>query len=410
MRKTSVSGKLHLLLLVISLSSLLVTSCRPPAPSYSGYGYLIVAPEATLPFLGNLVDYKASEGFLVEQASLEEILASSPGADDAERVRNLLLDYSGTTQEREFVLLVGSMDTMPMRIAYPDPGNHGSSGKVPTDFYYEELTGDWDADGDGFYGEYGDDMSKETEDYLTELYVGRIPWDDANQVQAICDTIIQYEQETSARLQRAIAAAAVISLPCDAALWVQTAKTRVLDRAGYQTTTLYDLCPVLGPDFPLTRENFLAQWEQQEPGLVAWFSHGNSYGSYYSAPPGTFIDVDHIPQGTAPAVGITSGCTVGAPDVESLGRVLVREGVCPAFLGSSRVTYFGDDPIPAFQAQFEITNSFLWERRALSEARRISTELFVEMERVPENLEGRFFHQNLFQFMIFGDPSIQLAY
>jgi hypothetical protein len=35
---------------------------------------------------------------------------------------------------------------------------------------------------------------------------------------------------------------------------------------------------------------------------------------------------------------------------------------------------------------------------------------YVRLEQVPANLPGDQFHQNLFQFMIFGDPAIQLRY
>jgi hypothetical protein len=403
-RKKLISGKrlydYFVLLILMAIPSIFASSCRPPLPSYEGSGFLIIAPEALMPAVGDLANYKESKGFLVDQVSLEEILTSTPGYDNPEKIRSYLQGYSALTPEREFVLLVGSMDTMPMRIAYPDPNDH-DYGKVPTDFYYEELTGNWDAVGDGFFGEYGHDMSKETEDYRAELYVGRIPWDGFEQIRAICQTIMSYEEDVSPRMMRAIGAAATISSPCDAAIWVSMAKMLTMDPAGYQTTTLFENCPLVNYSYELTRENFLAQWQAQEPAFVAWFSHGSPHGSF-------FIDVDNLPQGVAPAVGITSGCNVGAPDEESLGRVLVREGVCAAFLGSSRSTWYGEDPVPAFSAQFKISTSFVWERRALSEAKILCLEHFVAAEKVPGNLEGQYFHQDLFQFMVYGDPSIQL--
>jgi hypothetical protein len=105
---------------------------------------------------------------------------------------------------------------------------------------------------------------------------------------------------------------------------------------------------------------------------------------------------------------ITSACTVGAPDTESLGRVLVREGLAAGFLGGSRTTWFGDDPIPAFSAQFKISTSLITERRALASAKAASLAHFVRTERVPDNLPGPLFHQDLFDFIVFGDPSVQL--
>jgi len=386
---------------LVVLICLQFTACnpRPPAPSYEGYGYLLVAPETLLPSVEDLAAYKESKGFLVDTVSLEEILAASPGNDDPEKVRNYLLGYSALTSTREFVLLVGSMDTLPMRIAYPDPNDHGRI--VPTDFYYEELTGGWDADSDGFYGEYGDDMSKMTDDYVTELYVGRLPWDETEEILAICDAIISYQEDTSSRMTRTIGAAATIQEPCDAALYVQTAMLTVAAPAGYESITLYEDCPALAPDFELTRDNFLTQWEVHEPGLVSWFSHG-----FWGAT--DFISVDEYPQEVKPAVVLTSACTVGAPDAVSVGRVLVREGLAAGFLGGTRSTYFGYNPIPCFTAQFKVGTSLITEQRALADAKRVSIEYLVRHEQVPQNLSGDAFHQDLFGFIIYGDPSVQL--
>lgn len=393
-------------LILMAIPSVLASSCRPPPPSYLGYGYLIIAPEASLPAVEDFGNYKEAKGFLVDLVSLEEILTSTPGDDDPEKIRNYLQGYSALTPQREFVLLVGSMDTMPMRIAYPDPNDHS---EVPTDFYYEELTGNWDADGDGFFGEYGEDMSQENEDYSAELYVARIPWDTFEQIQAVLDTVIQYEEDASPRMKRAIGAAGMVETPCDMAPWVNLGKLLLTDPAGYEATTLYDNCPSANPDYELTRDNFLGQWEIQQPGLLMWFSHGNSYGSYSYQPYwDTFIDVDHLPQGVAPALCFTNGCTVAAPDVESLGRVLVRDGICASFLGSSRISEWGDNAFPSYNAQFKMATGFIWQRRAISEAKHFSLEYYAIAETAPENITGAFFHKNLFQFMVFGDPSIQL--
>lgn len=394
-------------LVLTGLCSWLLGACRPPLPSYEGYGYLIIAPEAVLPSVTDFADYKESRGWIVDVVSLEDILSTTPGEDDPEKIRNYLKGYSTLTAQREFVLLVGSMDGVPMRVAYPNPLDHVWS-DVPTDFYYEELTGDWDSDGDGFYGEYGEDMTPATEDYHAELYVGRIPWDLPEQIESMLHGMILYGEDTSARMKRALGAAATISTPCDAAAWLEQAKHTVLKPAGYDATTLYEDCPGANPDFELSRTRFLGQWSIEEPGLAAWFSHGNPYGSYYAEDPYTFIDVDNMPENVAPAVCLTSGCTVAAPDEESLGREIVREGACAAFLGSSRITFYGLDPVPAFTAQFKISTSLVSDRRAVAEAKILSIEYYADVEEVPDNIDGPSFHQDLFQFMVFGDPSIQL--
>lgn len=42
----------------------------------------------------------------------------------------------------------------------------------PTDYFYADLTGNWDSDGDGYYGEHADDAGV---DFYPEVFVGRIP-------------------------------------------------------------------------------------------------------------------------------------------------------------------------------------------------------------------------------------------
>lgn len=361
--------------------------------------------------LQDLADYKESKGLLVDLVPLEEILASSPGEDDPEKIRNYLIEYSVLTSKREFVLLVGSIDTMPMRIAHTDPNDHDES-DVPTDFYYEDLTGNWDADGDRFFGEYGDDMNQATEDYRAEVYVGRIPWDEYERIQSICDTIIQYEEDTSARMRHALLTGATIAFDCDTPIANNMAEALYFTPAGYATTTLYENCPNADPDHDLTMGNFLWQWDTVEPGLVFMFSHGTPHSAVLGPGSGWahFIDIYNLPQGTRPAVVLTAGCSIGSPDSypPSLGRVLIGEGISASFLGGSRSTGYGDNPFPVLLGAARSGQSLIWNRETLAEAKTDWIEYYAETERVPVNISGPLFHQFLFLFMLYGDPSIQL--
>ncbi|MFC1889835.1 C25 family cysteine peptidase, partial [Thermodesulfobacteriota bacterium] len=327
-----------------------------------------------------------------------------------EKLRNHLRAYADLTAGKEFVLLLGSLDTIPMRCAYTASDDHSEYASVHTDYYYEELTAEWDTDGDGFYGEYGDDMSQETEDYGSELHVGRIPWDESTQVQSILDGIIAFEADSSPRMRRVLGAASVILYACDVALWMDLARRLVLKPADYETTILYDRCPDLPSDGPLTMDRFLGSWEAEEPALAVWHSLGSAYRSYGSGGLGAFIDVENLPRNVGPAICLTTGADMAKPYVESLGRVLVRDGACAAFIGSGEGTWVGIDPVPAFNVHFEIVHQLVWWRKALAEAKQACLEYYVEAECVPDNLAGRYFHQNLFQFMTYGDPSIQLVY
>ena len=225
--KRMITGRYHLLLITVAFVVVGSTSysCRPPAPDYAGARYIIIAPEALLGGVADLVPFKESQGFLVETVPLEDILATLSGDDDAEKVRNYLINACSEDPKKEFVLLVGSMATMPMRIAHTDPNDHGSY-DVPTDYYYQELTCEWDADGDARYGEWEHDMTPANCDYRVEAWVGRLPWDNPSDIQNMVDTIIAYETDHSARMKKAIGAAAIISEPCDAALFLDLARKR----------------------------------------------------------------------------------------------------------------------------------------------------------------------------------------
>jgi len=339
----------------------------------------------------------------------EYILSEYEGRDEPEKIRNYLISKFPENPKKEFVLLVGSMDRMPMRVASVDPDDHEAEGyQVPTDFYYEELTCNWDKDGDGFYGEYDHDMTKSDCDYKAEALVGRLPWDDPQVVQKMVDTIIAYETNGSNRMKTMIGVGAELYDQCDSAFFLETAKTTYMKASGYAVTSIYENCPAFNPDMELTRENFLRTWEALEPGIVTWFSHGSSYKSYYGSDPWTFIDTDNLPEVENPAIVIGSGCTQGNPEEESLGRVLLRDGIAVAFFGITRPNWAGDNWIPAFTAEYSIGINLVLYRQALSESITNGIEYYVRYEQPVINTTGKDFHRNIFELIVYGDPAIQV--
>ena len=81
----------------------------------------------------------------------------------------------------EYVLFIGdpSPDSgdVPMKMCWPRKGasTDPEHDRAPTDYYYADLTGNWDLDGDGSYGEYNGDFGSGGIDTNVEIYVGRIP-------------------------------------------------------------------------------------------------------------------------------------------------------------------------------------------------------------------------------------------
>ncbi|MFX1392023.1 MAG: C25 family cysteine peptidase [Promethearchaeota archaeon] len=127
------------------------------------------------------------------------------GRDKAEKIRNMIKYY----YEREnirWVLLAGDAqdDLIPIRKVYnPDVYRwedapleiDGNQFYKATDYYYADLEGDWDSDGDGKWGEAPQDNAYgEDEIFWTpNVYVGRFPAKDANELETMVNKTLKYE-------------------------------------------------------------------------------------------------------------------------------------------------------------------------------------------------------------------------
>ena len=117
--------------------------------------YLIITRADFVDAFSELVKWKTAKGLTVEVAAIGDIIAANSGRDDAERLRNYLISKyeSGV----KYVLLGGDETVIPIRYAY-----HANTTTQPPldlmnicDLYYGDTDGNWDADGDGVFGEPG---------------------------------------------------------------------------------------------------------------------------------------------------------------------------------------------------------------------------------------------------------------
>lgn len=113
------------------------------------------------------------------------------GADSAERVRAFLRDaYQkwGTV----YVLIGGDPSVVPIRYAWTE---HYGGAFIPTDLYYSNLEGSWNADGDHIYGEWGAGSEADPGDQVTfypQLMLGRAPVRDSAEAYVFVDKSLSY--------------------------------------------------------------------------------------------------------------------------------------------------------------------------------------------------------------------------
>lgn len=151
--------------------------------------YLIVTSEALAETMQELVAYKNETGYATELTTIEAILPMQTGRDDAEKLReHLKTFYAGGGQ---YLLLAGDEDILPIRYAYPNNAYSQPAMEFlqVCDLYFADLTGDWDVDNDGVWGEKYADRA----DLVPELLVGRLPINQPEEAANYIAKLIQYE-------------------------------------------------------------------------------------------------------------------------------------------------------------------------------------------------------------------------
>jgi hypothetical protein len=128
-----------------------------------------------------LADWKTSKGVPTKIVNQTEFMTYS-GRDTQEKIRNCI-KYYYNTYNIKWVLLAGDTNLIPIRYVYnPDTVivpdfNEEKMGETdkPTDYYYADLTGNWDNNNNGRFGESLVYASADEIDWDPEVYVGRFP-------------------------------------------------------------------------------------------------------------------------------------------------------------------------------------------------------------------------------------------
>ncbi|HYW68078.1 MAG TPA: C25 family cysteine peptidase, partial [bacterium] len=120
-----------------------------------GYDYIIVTANAWEGYLDTFVDFQTKRGFTVGVFTKENIILSYSGIDLQEQIRNFIIDAYDTWTP-EYLLLVGDGEPTDSNgitargfynVAYGTTDTN-----IASDLYYSCLDGNWNSDGDSYYG------------------------------------------------------------------------------------------------------------------------------------------------------------------------------------------------------------------------------------------------------------------
>jgi len=454
--------------------------------SLSGHGYAIITTDAvkdalytpgiaTKPagILYRFASLKAERGFRVFIITETSCISHSDGVTGpgygteqgqqrAINIRSWLMDNYGTTaKDIKYVLLIGNPDPqdpysndpaygdLPMIMCQPK-----ADLTVPTDYFFAELTGNWDLDGDGRWCEFSGDMGAGGVEFEPEVYVGRVPFSDTAKISAVLENIVSYENVSysasdNANLvwrKRVLLPMTILNFGMSAwASCYPSDGSRVTDEAflgrsleehvffykGFSTLFMTEKqggspSSIDGDmALPADYNGLSVYWNQDRHyGIVFWSAHGSKTAIYrkylpadrdcpisnnlfYISQPGSDINSTH------PAFVISSSCNIGYPeDSDSLGFELLHGGAV-GVLASSRTSWYyegnfaaGPDFVPKSIESEDIRATCYYFAKDLATNIPAGDALF--RAKAAKDLSRAMAWTNNFVANLYGDPSLSI--
>ncbi|MFH1940709.1 MAG: C25 family cysteine peptidase [bacterium] len=292
--------------------------------------YVIITSDELTPYFQPLADWKRKKGLSAVIVKTTTIVTSYSGRDLQEKIRNFIIE-AHKTWGTIWVLLGGDTNVIPDRKAYAfdcEYGNDFSVNYIPCDLYYSDLDGDWDANGNGTFGEVEDDV-----DMYADVFVGRAPVENAGEAAAFVNKVLTYEKTSNGHELELLFLADV--------LWQDPYTNSgdgkdMIDRLYVPDrfdpiTKLYD---ALGNQNPVSVKNAL------NAGQNLVNHDGHAWTSVMAVGTGslTISDMDALVNGPKYSILFSIGCWPAAIDYDCIAEHFVTNpnGGGVAFIGNSR--------------------------------------------------------------------------
>ena len=374
--------------------------------------YVIITTSAINSSSTSLADFVASKearGFTVHIIT-EGTWGGGTGDTAAEHIRAWLQsNYLGWNIE--YVLLIGnpnpSIGDVPMKMLWPR-NNAGSYQESPSDFYYAELTSNWDADSDGKYGEFDDDFSNNPP-RGTEVIVGRIPYyGNMSDLDHILSKIMTFENartgESSWR-QNVLLPMKPSDSSTPGYQLGEEIRNSVLIPKGWGYHRVYEQQYGLTPPpetTPCNVSGVTDAWNSDQFGGIFWWTHGSET---YAA---DIMELSHAAtlDDSHPGFTFQSSCTNGHPETtNNLGYSLLKNG-CVATVSASRVSwyYIGQTSFAGTPSNSGMT--YEYSKRLITDEMEAGSALNdIRLDIVPNGPE---MWMNYLDFNLYGCPAVGL--
>ncbi len=389
------------------------------------YDYVIITTNAIVANSTKLADFithKQGRGFstlTVTETQWGAVTGQAPN-HKAEKIRKWLQD-NYIAYGIHYVLLIGNPcpyengeGDVPMKMCLLD-----SDTDIPTDRVYADLTGNWDLDGNGIWGEMPGDTRPGGVDAAAEVYVGRIPvyGSDYASLDSILQKTIAYENESDTAWRRsALLPMSFSDEETDGAYLAEQMKTDYLSPLGYDTWSMYTkghsrsgLNSIFPCDQELLHGSVKGRWAANDYGLVCWWAHGNSQIAavfvwadevLFSSPDCPALDNAH------PSFVFQCSCDNGEPeDSGNLQFSLLKQGGIETVAATrSSYYYWGQQDFKGSMSNAGVAYEY-GKRLTLNQA--AGSALCSSMQYNFPNASN-FYISNYMTFYLCGDPSVTL--
>ncbi len=159
-----------------------------------------------------LADFRTKIGVSTVVRTVDWIKANyTNGVDTPETIRNFIRD-AVSKWGTAWVLLGGDTDVIPIRFGYTTA--YGTE-EIPTDLYYSNLDGNWNADGDAVFGEAwaGSGNTGDNADLYPDVWVGRLTSTDATTAGEMVAKTLSYQQSPPLGYQNRMVFASEVLFP-----------------------------------------------------------------------------------------------------------------------------------------------------------------------------------------------------
>jgi hypothetical protein len=228
-------------------------------PPGSSYDYVLITDDSLANAAQPLVNWRNQHGIAARLITTSYIYSHYGGSNNAERIRNFIIDAYNNWGIK-YVVLGGDAEIIPAVNIWPPsvvnvlpPSAYTITYNTYSDYYYAGLDGNWDKNGNGVLGEIYVEFPffplpipviVDEADWFPEVYVGRLPVSNSDEMSTVVNKIINYEANFKKREDNMLMLAAKLNIIDDCAdtkeFIIATAINSPRMPSRYSVTKLYE--------------------------------------------------------------------------------------------------------------------------------------------------------------------------